>query len=255
MKNPFNWIALWLEAVKSRTSTAAGLEDMLPAVVTFALIAIVAAVSALILQNFASNPLVPITITTASVNSVNAITFNSFSTNAIQSNIIISCSDNCNWVTAANPLTVSLSGNYVTTNAAIGSNAVSIGSGTQSVTFTSNPTGTVTSFVGNFYNITTVAVTGVAPGQSGEVLTITQKYGATPRGVGGYVTNSIVATGTVTSSGSVAYNAINYGNTSIGTLTSFLSLIALVLVAAIIIGIVLLAFAFRGGNAGGHTTF
>ena len=50
---------------------------------------------------------------------------------------------------------------------------------------------------------------------------------------------------------SIAYNSIQFGLQGVQTMTSFLSLIALVIVAAIIIGIVLLAFSFgRGGGAG-----
>ncbi len=45
-----------------------------------------------------------------------------------------------------------------------------------------------------------------------------------------------------------ALNSINFGLSSIQTMTSFMPLIALVIVAAIIIGIVLLAFAFRGAG-------
>ena len=47
---------------------------------------------------------------------------------------------------------------------------------------------------------------------------------------------------------SAAYNAIGQGISGVSTVTSFLSLIALVVVAAIIIGLVVYAFA-RGGGA------
>ena len=49
---------------------------------------------------------------------------------------------------------------------------------------------------------------------------------------------------------SIAYNAIGSGLSGVNTLMSFLPLIALVIVAAIIIGVVLLAFAFRGRSGG-----
>ena len=48
--------------------------------------------------------------------------------------------------------------------------------------------------------------------------------------------------------GSSAYNAIGFGLTGVNTLLSYLPLIALVIVAAILIGIVLVAFAFGGGQ-------
>ena len=48
---------------------------------------------------------------------------------------------------------------------------------------------------------------------------------------------------------SIAYNATQYGLKGINTFMSYLPLIALVIVAAILIGIVLVAFAF-GGNRG-----
>ena len=50
---------------------------------------------------------------------------------------------------------------------------------------------------------------------------------------------------------SIAYNATQYGLKGINTFMSYLPLIALVIVAAILIGIVLVAFAF-GGNRGGE---
>ena len=48
---------------------------------------------------------------------------------------------------------------------------------------------------------------------------------------------------------SIAYNATQYGLKGINTFMSYLPLIALVIVAAILIGIVLVAIAF-GGNRG-----
>jgi NADH:ubiquinone oxidoreductase subunit 5 (subunit L)/multisubunit Na+/H+ antiporter MnhA subunit len=49
---------------------------------------------------------------------------------------------------------------------------------------------------------------------------------------------------------SIAYNATGYGLRGVNTIMSYLPLIALVIVAAILIGIVLLAFAFRGRGEG-----
>ena len=48
---------------------------------------------------------------------------------------------------------------------------------------------------------------------------------------------------------SVAYNATSYGLKGVSTMMSYLPLIALVIVAAILIGIVLVAFAFGGRRA------
>ncbi len=45
---------------------------------------------------------------------------------------------------------------------------------------------------------------------------------------------------------SIAYNATGYGLKGVNTIMSYLPLIALVIVAAILIGIVLVAFAFGG---------
>jgi NADH:ubiquinone oxidoreductase subunit 5 (subunit L)/multisubunit Na+/H+ antiporter MnhA subunit len=45
---------------------------------------------------------------------------------------------------------------------------------------------------------------------------------------------------------SIAYNATSYGLKGVNTIMSYLPLIALVIVAAILIGIVLVAFAFGG---------
>lgn len=49
---------------------------------------------------------------------------------------------------------------------------------------------------------------------------------------------------------SPSYNAIGYGITGISTIMQYLPLIALVIVAAVIITIVVLAFAFGGGRHG-----
>ena len=48
---------------------------------------------------------------------------------------------------------------------------------------------------------------------------------------------------------SASYNAVGQGITGVSTITSFLSLIALVVVAAIIIGLVVYAFARGGGGS------
>ena len=53
---------------------------------------------------------------------------------------------------------------------------------------------------------------------------------------------------------SPSYNGIVYGLSGVTTMVSYLPLIALVIVAAILIGIVLVAFAF-GGNGGDRERF
>lgn len=64
----------------------------------------------------------------------------------------------------------------------------------------------------------------------------------------------IVLAGLQTSSqvtvNSASYNAIAYGITGVSTIMQYLPLIALVIVAAVIITIVVLAFAFGGGRRG-----
>jgi hypothetical protein len=50
--------------------------------------------------------------------------------------------------------------------------------------------------------------------------------------------------------GSASYNAITYGITGVSTIMQYLPLVALVIVAAVIITIVVLAFAFGGGRKG-----
>ena len=57
------------------------------------------------------------------------------------------------------------------------------------------------------------------------------------------------AANTVVTAGSQAANSIAYGLSSIQTMTSFLPLLALVIIAAAIIGVVLMAFRFGGGHA------
>ena len=122
-----------------RTWKAAGLNDLLPAVIAFVLVAIVAAVAALILSNFA-------------------------------------------------------------VNAGVLSNTCKVTSG--------NVVNTISGLCANI-------VTGVA----------------------------------TTTNLSPAYNSTSYGLSSIQTMTSFLPLLALVIIAAAIIGVVLMAFKFGGGGS------
>ena len=49
---------------------------------------------------------------------------------------------------------------------------------------------------------------------------------------------------------SASYNAIGFGITGVSTIMQYLPLVALVIVAAVIITIVVLAFAFRGPGRG-----
>ena len=64
--------------------------------------------------------------------------------------------------------------------------------------------------------------------------------------VGALILQGFSTSSSVTAN-SIAYNATQYGLKGINTFRSYLLLIALVIVAAILIGIVLVAFAF-GGN-------
>ena len=68
--------------------------------------------------------------------------------------------------------------------------------------------------------------------------------------VGALILQGFSTSSSVTAN-SIAYNATQYGLKGINTFMSYLPLIALVIVAAILIGIVLVAFAF-GGNRGGE---
>lgn len=67
--------------------------------------------------------------------------------------------------------------------------------------------------------------------------------------VGALILNGFTTSSLVTS-GSGAANAINYGQTAIGTIMSFLPLLGLVVIAAAIIAVVLYAFSFRGAGRG-----
>lgn len=223
------------------------LQDLLPAVVAFVLIAIVASVGALVLANFQANPSVTSSNfqSTATSATVNAINFNSVNSIAVG---LSGGGSTYPWITAATPLTISITGNVILNDA---SNTVLAKPGnaiTETAVFISPPSGITSAFSANFYNISTVTMTGVAPQATGLIATITENY----NGVVGssapaaFTVNALVATGTSTARGSTAYNATNYGLSGVGTLTSYLPLIALVIVAAILIGIVLVAFSFGG---------
>ena len=65
--------------------------------------------------------------------------------------------------------------------------------------------------------------------------------------VGALILQNFQSSSTITAN-SIAYNATTYGLKGVNTIMTYLPLIALVIVAAILIGIVLVAFAFRGGR-------
>jgi hypothetical protein len=65
--------------------------------------------------------------------------------------------------------------------------------------------------------------------------------------VGALILQNFQSSSSITAN-SIAYNATGYGLKGVNTIMSYLPLIALVIVAAILIGIVLVAFAFRGGG-------
>ena len=67
--------------------------------------------------------------------------------------------------------------------------------------------------------------------------------------VGALILQGFSTSSSVTAN-SIAYNATQYGLKGINTFMSYLPLIALVIVAAILIGIVLVAFAFGGNRSG-----
>jgi NADH:ubiquinone oxidoreductase subunit 5 (subunit L)/multisubunit Na+/H+ antiporter MnhA subunit len=67
--------------------------------------------------------------------------------------------------------------------------------------------------------------------------------------VGALILQNFQSNSSITAN-SIAYNATGYGLKGVNTIMSYLPLIALVIVAAILIGIVLLAFAFRGRGEG-----
>lgn len=63
--------------------------------------------------------------------------------------------------------------------------------------------------------------------------------------VGALILQNFQSSSSITAN-SIAYNATGYGLKGVNTVMSYLPLIALVIVAAILIGIVLVAFAFGG---------
>jgi uncharacterized membrane protein len=65
--------------------------------------------------------------------------------------------------------------------------------------------------------------------------------------VGALILQNFQSSSSITAN-SIAYNAVGYGLNGVNTIMTYLPLIALVIVAAILIGIVLVAFAFRGGR-------
>lgn len=69
--------------------------------------------------------------------------------------------------------------------------------------------------------------------------------------VGALILQGFSTSSTVTAN-TVAANTINYGLSSLSTMASFLPLLGLVVIAAAIIGVVLMAFSFGGRGRGGE---
>lgn len=223
------------------------------AVIAFILIAIIGAVGVLILGGFGTSSTVLSTNPTSTLTSASsdALGYNSPTVSA--SNTVLTFTGDTSWISSTTPLTVTLFGNVVTTAAtnAVGGNALSTGTFTQTLSFASKPTG-VTTFASNFLNIQTVTVNGVIPSATGLVVTVTQNFGNTIVG-SAPVSNdiaTIVATGTVTVTSGGASNSISFGTSAVSTIMSFLPLLGLVIIAAAIITVVLVAFRFGGASTG-----
>lgn len=219
----------------------AGLEDVLPAVVAFVLIALVASVGALILSGFQNSASV-LKLTNAGTNSLNANTITAANT------LNLALSGSYSWISASNPLTVAVTGNSVSSYSnGVGVNTATAGTVTTETFTVTSPAasqslGTATS--GNFFNITAVKLTGVDSAAAPSITATVTEYVATnglsfgPTSISAHNTSTVVAT--------AAYNATHNGLKGVNTFASYLPLIALVIVASILIGIVLVAFAFGG---------
>jgi hypothetical protein len=227
---------------------ASGINDLPPAVIAFVLIAIVAAVGGLILANFQSNSTVLAFSQTVTPSAV------ANTMNETANTLTVTFSGAYSWVSVSHPITVSVTGYVVNTVATNTVYATPLSSLTKTYTLTS-ATGSVQSLSatgGNYVNITSVSLSGLIGGAEPQMtatvienyLTVTQ--GSAPAA---YTANSLTAVVVATGTASSAYNSIGYGLSSIQTMTSFLPLLALVIVAAAIIGVVVLAFKFGGGSS------
>jgi hypothetical protein len=221
--------------------------DLLPAVVVFVLIALVGTIGAQILQSFGTSNAQLFNTAAQTVGGGKGLYQTAANT------LTVTLSNKYSWISSQYPLTLTIKGYGFSAYASNTANAV-VGSPLTETFSLTSPTATqvLASPAGNFFNITSVGLTVpsfVYPQAMPSVnASVTQNYQQEVTGSNTITSNSFTATGSFAVTATAAYNATTYGLSGVNTIMTYLPLIALVIVAAILIGIVLVAFAFRGGK-------
>ena len=192
---------------------------------------------------------------TISTNSVQAANFNSFSTG----NFYISWSGVLN-VSATHPATVVIVTNTVTTGAVNTpeAGAISASAETFTVIATQSAGNQIISGTANVYQIKSITVTGLTPGDTGGIVTATETY--YPFATNVLITNYpasgnvISATGTVTAmqpsiGGGTAIGEYTTVAANLVTLVNFITIIILLAIVSVLFLVLALAL---GGVVGGN---
>ena len=184
-------------------------------------------------------------------NTTSVLSHNAMNITALASNsITLVCSGSCGWISATTPLSVSITGNSVSsfaTNTAVATPGVAE---TQTFSVTSGTgTQTLTSTTGNFFNITQVLLSGMTAGAADTMtIVVTQTYNAvTPSSVPiAYFTNTITANAVTTTYAGEAPGAVaNYSNNAGGNANTYgqninlaiFALIFITIIVAVLLGI------------------
>ena len=196
-------------------------------------------------------------VSTATVNSVQANTMN-----VIGSGNVVLTWSGATQISATNPVTVTVKGNTVTTAAvnAPAANAMSNAAFTLSFVVTSNAQYQVSN-AGSIYNISTISVAGLLPGDTGATATVTEYY--FPNAINTVLIspasrNTISAVGTITSTaptvGTTGTTPVTVFNTLAAylvTISNFVGIIILLAIIVVVIGVLYFFFGNRGTSAFG----
>ena len=166
------------------------------------------------------------------VNSVNAL--NSVGANSL----VLTPTGSNSWISAANPLTVVITGNLITTYATNAAYATSTQTETQTWVLNSPNANTVSATAGNFFNITSVTISGMTLGASPSLtVQVTQNYAGVVHGAAPWTSNTA---NSISMSQTVNYAIIsNFTTYGGGAANQFGSNIGLAIFAVIFAAIIL----------------
>ena len=163
------------------------------------------------------------------------------------------------WISASNPLTITVTGNYISSYATNTAYAASSASKTEIFTVTSNSPHTLNA-LDNFYSISSVVLTHVYQEQPSITVTLDEFYAGAVRGSApaSYIGNSVEAVTVLTATPS----SMNIGTSSstpvsvfgalaayMVTLSNFVGIIILLAIIVVIIGVLYYFFGNKSSSA------